>query len=106
MVYTSRIAGGSATVKTQGKGGPVQLKNLIQGGPWPGVPCKALTVRNPGSGLVTNTTSIKVGANGSAGFELVPGAVHTLENVVPENCAVDDLGTAVTIYVSWGGEPA
>ena len=98
MVYRSRLKGDCFPITTNGKAGVVKLKNYKQG-IWPGWVSKKVTIYNSG------TTTVYVGPNGQANFPCAGGGVWWEDNIDPGEVGINDLGTAGTLVVSYGGEP-
>jgi hypothetical protein len=107
-VTKGRLEGDSGVITTQGANGP---KNMVEyqkaTGPG-GVRARRFTFLN---GNAFGGATVYAGPNNQARFPLAPpavaggtGASYTWNNVDPTKMALDDRGTASTIYFTYGGE--
>lgn len=105
--------GDAFAVTTPGKAGSFRLSSPVYKQAQSGVGKVGLLIAYapdgtdpPGTGLLAaNTATIYVGPNGHANFPLSPGSAVPFYNVDPAEFAIDDVGTAGTVWITYGGVP-
>jgi len=103
------LEGDAGVITTQGKPGPMSLKEYNQfPGPADGPRAEEFTFYN---GNANGGAIVYVGPNKKAAFPIFPPAVAggqgtaiTFKNVDPAKMSIDDKGSASTVYFTYGGE--